>query len=319
MLKKHKFDCLNTMETPNPGLGSVLIQLTRLNKPVGIFLVMWPGLWALWLASNGLPSPTLICIFIIGSIVMRSAGCVINDFADRNIDGDVERTRDRPLATGLLPPTMALGVFAALILIALGLALWLNMLAPNTLALKMAALAAGLAVIYPFTKRFTAIPQVFLGAAFACSVPMAFAAETGAIPASAWLIYMTVVLWTVTYDTFYAMVDREDDLKIGVKSTAILFGEHDLLMTRVMQVLTLIALIGIGQRFHLGIIYYIGLIGASFLFAYQQWIIFDRNRQACLTAFKNNNFVGLIIFLGIAGDYLLKILLLFLLGPDTVS
>ncbi|WP_244904624.1 4-hydroxybenzoate octaprenyltransferase [Cellvibrio sp. PSBB023] len=270
----------------------------RMDRPIGTLLLLWPTLWALWLAAEGVPSLKNLLIFTLGVIVMRAAGCVINDFADRKIDGSVARTKDRPLATGAISSREAIGLFIGLCLLAFVLVLMTNLL---TIELSVGGLL--LAFCYPFMKRHTHLPQVVLGAAFAWGVPMAYAAEAGSLHENIWLIYLAVVLWTVAYDTFYAMVDRDDDLKIGVKSTAILFGEQDRLMTAILQILSLYALILVGDRFALGLLYYLGLAVAGGLFAYQQWLIRFRAREACFKAFLNNNWVGVAIFVGVATDY----------------
>lgn len=274
------------------------VRLMRLNRPIGIYLVLWPTLWALWLAAAGAPSIKILIIFILGCVLMRSAGCVINDFADRHIDAHVRRTQDRPLATGEINSLEALSLFALLCFIAFLLVLFTNKL---TVMLSFVALL--LAASYPFVKRFSQLPQLVLGAAFAWSIPMAFAAQNNQVPQAAWLIYVAVILWTVCYDTFYAMVDREDDLKIGVKSTAILFGELDKAMTASLQLLTLFALVMVGSHFKLSWIYYCGLIIAGVLFGYQQYLIRYREREACFHAFLNNNWVGMTVFIGIAAHY----------------
>ncbi len=273
-------------------------ELMRLHRPIGIYLVVWPTLWALWLAAKGLPDLEVLVIFLLGAVVMRSAGCVINDFADRNVDGHVRRTKERPIVSGGVTPKEALILFACLCTFAFGLVLLTNML---TIWLSLGALA--LASLYPFMKRYTHLPQVVLGAAFAWAVPMAFAAQTGKIDPAIWLVYTTVVVWTVCYDTFYAMADREDDLKIGVRSTAILFGDMDKVATGSLQIMTLISLVMIKQRFELGDVYLASLIVVAALFVYQQYLIKDRDPQRCLAAFLNNNWVGMVIFLGILGDY----------------
>jgi 4-hydroxybenzoate polyprenyltransferase len=275
--------------------------LMRLHKPIGILLLLWPTLWSLWLAAKGVPSIHNLVIFTLGVLVMRSAGCVINDFADRKIDGKVKRTQDRPLATGAVSGAEAITLFILLCLLAFGLVMQTNML---TIQLSVGGVL--LAFCYPFMKRYTHLPQVVLGAAFAWGIPMAYAAETGEIPSSIWLVYLAVVLWTLVYDTFYAMVDRDDDLKIGVKSTAILFGEQDRFITGTLQLLTLYTLFLIGTRFELGSYYQISLGIAAALFIYQQWLIRYRARDACFKAFLNNNWVGMAIFIGIAADLALK-------------
>jgi len=274
------------------------IQLMRLDRLIGILLLLWPTYWSLWVAAKGMPSIKNLIIFTLGCVLMRSAGCVINDFADRNIDSKVKRTRHRPLATGLVSTTEALLLFSALCVFALMLALMTNSL---TIQLSIGGLL--LAIIYPFSKRVTHMPQVVLGAAFAWSIPMAFAAETGGLDQSIWLLYLAVVLWAVIYDTFYAMVDRDDDIKIGVKSTAILFGEADRAITAFLQGLFLFTLVLAGRKFELGLYFYISLCVAALLFAYQQWLIKDRLPDNCFKAFLNNNYVGLVIFIGIAADY----------------
>jgi len=277
------------------------LKLARVDKPIGIFLVLWPTLWALWLAAEGLPSLDVLAIFVAGCVLMRSAGCVINDFADRKIDGDVERTKDRPLVTGKITSKNALIFFAALCLIAFVLVLLTNEL---TIYLSFGALA--LASAYPFMKRYTYLPQVVLGAAFAWSVPMAYAAQTNELPSIIWLIYTATVLWTVAYDTMYAMVDREDDLKIGVKSTAILFGSADRAIIAFLQVLVILTLCMIGEQLGLGQFYFLGVVSASILFIYQQHLIRHRYRDECFKAFLNNNWVGLVIFIGLVLDFIAK-------------
>lgn len=277
------------------------LQLTRLNRPIGTYLVLWPTLWSLWLAAKGAPDIKNLIIFILGCILMRSAGCVINDYADRDFDGRVRRTRDRPLATGAVSSLEAISLFAGLSFLAFLLVLFTNGL---TIKLSFAGLA--LAVLYPFMKRYTHLPQVVLGAAFAWSIPMAFAAQAGKVPQEAWLIFIAVLLWTVCYDTFYAMVDREDDAKIGVKSTAVLFGDMDRLMTGSLQVLALVTLVMVGKRFDLNWFYYLSLAVAAGLFIYQQYLIRHRERDACFAAFLNNNWVGMVIFIGIVGHYALS-------------
>ena len=274
-------------------------RLTRMHKPIGSLLLLWPTLWSLWLAAKGLPSLKNLLIFVLGVLVMRSAGCVINDFADRKVDGQVKRTQDRPLATGEVSPREAIGLFICLCLVAFGLVLLTN---PLTIQLSVGGLL--LAFCYPFMKRYTHLPQLVLGAAFAWGIPMAYAAETNSLPDSIWLVYIANLLWTVAYDTFYAMVDRDDDIKIGVKSTAILFGEQDRLITGLLQGLTLYSLYIIGERFELGGFYWASLIPVAGLFAYQQWLIRFRARQACFQAFLNNNWVGASVFAGIALHFL---------------
>jgi len=276
-------------------------QLMRFDRPIGTLLVLWPTLWGLWLAAEGVPRADLLVIFVLGVVLMRAAGCVINDFADRKIDGHVERTKDRPIATGRVQPREALFLFAALVLLSFILVLFTNAL---TIGLSFGAVA--LAACYPFMKRYTHLPQVVLGAAFSWSIPMAFAAQTGEINPHSWLIYTAVVVWTVVYDTFYAMVDRDDDLRIGVKSTAILFAEQDRVITGSLQVIVLVTLLMVGQRFELAGIYNLSLVAVGGLFIYQQYLIRQRARAACFQAFLNNNWVGFIVFAGIAGDYFFR-------------
>lgn len=273
-------------------------ELMRLHRPIGIYLVLWPTLWALWLAAEGVPDWQLLVIFSLGALVMRSAGCVINDFADRSIDGHVSRTKARPLVSGRVSSKEAIGLFIALCALAFGL-----VLLTNTLTIYLSLGGVALAFVYPFMKRYTHLPQVVLGAAFAWAIPMAFAAQTNVLDPRLWLIYTTVVVWTVCYDTFYAMADREDDLKIGVKSTAVLLGDMDKLATASLQVTTLVALMMIGQRFAMGDVYYASLIVVAALFAYQQYLIKEREPRRCFEAFLNNNWVGMAVFLGILLDY----------------
>jgi 4-hydroxybenzoate polyprenyltransferase len=276
------------------------VQLTRINRPIGIYLVLWPTLWSLWLAAKGAPDIKNLVIFILGCIFMRSAGCIINDFADRNFDGHVERTRNRPLATGAISNLEALSLFGFLCFLS-----FLLVLFTNGLTIKLAFAGLALALSYPFMKRYTHLPQVVLGAAFGWAIPMAFAAQSGSVPLETWLVFTAALIWTVVYDTFYAMVDRDDDIKIGIKSTAVLFGENDRIITGTLQVLALLALILVGKRFGLGWFYYLSLVGAAGLFAYQQYLIRNRNRDACFAAFLNNNWVGMVVFIGIVGHYAL--------------
>ncbi|VAX01658.1 4-hydroxybenzoate polyprenyltransferase [hydrothermal vent metagenome] len=276
--------------------------LMRFNRPVGLFLLLWPALWALWLAAQGTPDLSILIIFLIGVVLMRAAGCVINDIADRKIDRFVERTKQRPITSGKVSKREALILFFVLVALAFILVLQLNML---TVYLSFAALA--LASLYPFMKRHTHLPQVVLGMAFASSVPMAFAAQTGDIPKQAWLLYVLTVIWTVIYDTMYAMVDREDDLKIGVKSTAILFGDADKIILAVFQILLVIGYLLLGNELGLDIYYYSALVIASCFFIYQQYLIKDRDKALCFKAFLNNNWFGLSIYLGIVAHYALPI------------
>ena len=276
--------------------------LARLNRPIGIWLLLWPTLWALWISSGGRPNPTVLIVFVAGVVVMRSAGCVINDFADRNIDPHVRRTRDRPLAARRVSPIEALVLFGALILIALALVTRLDLL-----TIKLAVIGAALTVSYPFVKRFFPMPQLYLGISFGgWSVPMAFAAQTGQLPRVAWVLYIAAVIWAAVYDTLYAMVDREDDLRIGVKSSAILFADMDKLIIAVMQGMMLFALVLVGRNMQFGRWYYGGIAAAGVLFLFQQWLIRNREPAGCLRAFLNNNYVGMALFIGILLQYVYK-------------
>lgn len=283
------------------GIGNQLrnyVQLMRLDRPVGIWLLLWPTLWALWLAGRGHPDGGLFIVFLVGVTVMRAAGCVLNDFADRKIDPHVERTRGRPLATGAVAPVEALTLFVALSLIAVGLAAMLNRPAQ-----VLAVIAAGLTILYPFVKRFISVPQFVLGAAFGMAVPMAFAAQTGGTDRLAWLVFGATLVWAVIYDTFYAMVDRPDDLKIGVRSTAILFGDADLFVIGGLQLLMLLALVLIGTMAALGAWYFSAVVVAAGLMAWHQWLARKRDPAGCFRAFQHNHYIGMAIFVGIALDY----------------
>ena len=275
-------------------------RLMRLDRPIGIWLLLWPTLWALWLAAAGLPDLPILVVFVLGVVVMRSAGCVINDFADRRIDPHVARTRERPLAAGRVSSRETLALFGLLMAIALVLVLFLN-----RLAILLALGGAVLATLYPFTKRYTHLPQVVLGAAFAWAVPMAFAAQAGEVPRLAWLLFTATLLWTTAYDTMYAMVDREDDLRIGVRSTAILFGDMDRLAIAILQGLVLFAMVLVGDAAGLGLWYHLGLLGAAALAGYEQFLIRGREPSACFRAFLNNHWFGAAIFAGLALDYAL--------------
>lgn len=277
------------------------LQLMRVDRPIGLYLLLWPALWSLWLAAEGVPSTQNLLIFLLGCFLMRSAGCVINDYADRNIDKHVKRTKDRPLTSGQVTAVEAMDLFLLLSALAFLLVLFTNWF---TVVLSIGGLA--LAACYPFMKRYTYFPQVVLGAAFSWSVVMAYAAETGELPKEVWLIYIAVTVWTVVYDTFYAMVDRNDDLAVGVKSTAILFGDFDRLITAILQMFVVFVLMLVGYRFQLGIIYYFSTIIVAALFAYQQLLIQDRKPEDCFKAFLNNNWVGAVVFVGIALDYAFK-------------
>jgi len=272
--------------------------LIRLDRPIGIYLLLWPTLWALWIAAKGVPDMQVLMVFVAGVFLMRSAGCAINDFADRDIDPHVERTKDRPLAAGRISSKETLIVFASLSITAFSLVLFMN-----TLTIYMSFVGVALAASYPFAKRYHYMPQVHLGAAFGWAAPMAFTAQANEITVVTWLIFMATVLWATAYDTMYAMADREDDLKIGVKSTAILFGDADRLMIGLLQILLIFDLILIGNIAKLGLYYYAGLMVASGLAIYQQFLIKDRDRQQCIQAFLNNNWFGLVVFVGVFVDY----------------
>ncbi len=272
--------------------------LARLDKPIGTLLLLWPTLWALWIAGRGHPDPAVVAIFVAGVFLMRSAGCVINDFADRDLDPHVERTRNRPLAAGRVSPREALAVFATLALAAFAL-VWLL----NPLTRALAVVGVALAASYPFMKRLTHLPQFYLGVAFGWGIPMAFAALTGAVPPVAWLLLTGNVVWAVAYDTMYAMVDRDDDLRVGVKSTAILFGRADRALVAAFQVTVVLVLVLVGAQLELGAAYHAGLAGAALLFAYQQYLIRDRSRSGCFRAFLNNNWAGAAVFAGLVLDY----------------
>ncbi len=270
------------------------VQLLRLDRPIGIFLLLWPTWWALWIAGNGHPSLTNVLVFTAGVVLMRSAGCAINDYADRDFDKQVWRTKDRPLAAGRIAPKEALGLFAGIALLAFLLTLFLNL---YTIVMSIGGLL--LAAIYPFMKRYTHLPQVVLGAAFSWAIPMAFAAEQEALPPLAWLLFFANLSWTVAYDTFYAMADRDDDRRAGVKSTAILFGRADLMAIASLQTATLALLAITGYRAHLGLPFWLALGVAAALFAREHWLARRREPQACLRAFLHNNWVGMAVFAGI--------------------
>ncbi len=274
------------------------MRLMRLDRPIGTYLLLWPTYWALWFAAGGIPSLKTLVIFTFGVVVMRAAGCVINDYADRNVDGSVERTKHRPLPSGEIEPRRALLLFGFLLSIALVL-----VLATNTMTIMLSVGGLALAATYPFLKRITHLPQVGLGAAWAWAVPMAFAAEIQSLPAALWLVFAAVILWTMAFDTYYAMVDREDDLQIGIKSTAILFGRWDLAIIVSLQLISLTLLVMAGLAFGRGWIYGLGLIVAAGLFVYQYIQATGRDRDGCFSAFLNNNLVGMVIFIGLALDY----------------
>ncbi len=271
------------------------LKLMRFHKPIGTCLLLWPTLWALWFAAHGLPSMKNLMIFIGGVIVMRAAGCVINDFADRHFDKHVKRTKHRPLTSGEVTEQQTLILFAGLCLLALTL-----VSLTNILTIKLACLALLFAIIYPFMKRYTYWPQLFLGIAFSFSIPMAFAAETNAVPLLSWLLMFTNILWTIAYDTEYAMIDYKDDLTIGIKSTAILFGKYNSLIIGILQATMLLILITIGIWQSLSWVYYLSLVVAAGLMCYQQQLIYSQNTDNFFRAFLNNNWVGLIIFIGIS-------------------
>ncbi|MEW6989822.1 4-hydroxybenzoate octaprenyltransferase [Colwelliaceae bacterium 6441] len=273
-------------------------QITRMDKPIGTYLLLWPTLWALWVAADGFPQLHLLFVFSLGVFIMRSAGCVINDFADRKIDGQVKRTSQRPLVSGAMTSEQALSLFAFLIGGAIALVLTLS---TYTILLSMVALI--LAASYPFMKRYTHLPQVVLGAAFSWGMIMAFAELEGRIPLVAWLLFLANLLWTVAYDTIYAMVDRDDDLQIGVKSTAILFGQYDKRLVGLLQLSTLAILFTVGEIQAFGWPYQLALVASAGLFCYQQVLIVNRDREACFKAFLNNHWVGLLIFVGIYIEY----------------
>jgi 4-hydroxybenzoate polyprenyltransferase len=275
------------------------LRLMRLDRPIGIWLLLWPVLWALWISGAGHPDERLFVIFVLGTFVMRSAGCVMNDFADREFDPHVRRTADRPLAKQSVSPAEALGLFAVLALVALALIIPLNR--PTQV---LALIGGVLAVTYPFLKRFFSLPQAYLGAAFGWSVPMAFAAQTGSVPAVAWVLFLSVVLWTTAYDTIYAMVDREDDLVIGIRSSAILFGRADRVIIAALQAGALGGLALVGWMTALGRWYWAGLLAAAALALHQQRLIRNRDPAACFRAFLNNNLFGFVVFAGLALDYL---------------
>ncbi|HEY2453037.1 MAG TPA: 4-hydroxybenzoate octaprenyltransferase [Scandinavium sp.] len=275
-------------------------HLMRLHKPIGTLLLLWPTLWALWVAMPGIPPLWILVVFVVGVWSMRAAGCVVNDYADRKIDGHVKRTAYRPLPNGDVTEKEARVVFVVLVLLSFLLVLTLN-----TMTILLSVVGLALAWVYPFMKRYTHLPQVVLGAAFGWSIPMAYAAVSESLPLSCWLMFAANICWTVAYDTQYAMVDRDDDVKIGVKSTAILFGKHDKLIIGILQVLTLALMAAVGWLSHLNWEFYWSIFVAGALFIYQQKLIKNRERDACFKAFMNNNYVGLVLFIGLAMSYLL--------------
>ena len=272
-------------------------RLMRLDRPIGTWLLLWPTLWAVWLAADGRPKASTFVVFVLGVVLMRAAGCVINDWADRDLDPHVLRTRDRPIAAGEIAPRRALILFALLLLAAFVL-----VLTQNPLTVKLAFVGAALAAVYPFMKRITHLPQLVLGAAFAWAVPMAYAATRGFVPREAWVLFTAALFWTTAYDTIYAMVDRADDRRIGIRSTAILFGDLDRFVVGVLQAAFLLALVLIGREARLGPAYDWGVAVAAALLVWQQWSIRKRQPAACFEAFRNNNLVGLAVFAGIALD-----------------
>ncbi len=278
------------------------IQLMRINRPIGSLLLLWPTWWALWLAAEGVPSLANLVIFTLGVFFMRAAGCVINDYADRNLDGHVKRTRERPLATGRILPGEAIALFLGLCLVSFLMVVFFT----NRLTLWLSFGGVALAFIYPFMKRYTHLPQVVLGAAFSWAIPMAWAAEAGEVTRIAWLLYIANLVWTVAYDTLYAMVDRDDDLKIGIKSTAVLFGDMDRAAVGILQATTLFTLLLVGLQTGLGALFILGVLAMGGFFGYQQWLIRKRQRDPCFRAFLNNNWAGLAVFLGLALDLALS-------------
>jgi 4-hydroxybenzoate polyprenyltransferase len=273
-------------------------QLLRLDRPIGTWLLLWPMLWAIWIAADGHPQRRLLAILLAGGVLMRSAGCIVNDLADRNIDPHVKRTRSRPLAARAISPPEALTVFGVLVVAALLLVLQLN--APT---IRLAFAGAALTITYPLFKRFFPLPQLYLGLCFGWAVPMAFAATLGTVPRVGWLMLVAAILWAGVYDTMYAMVDRDDDLRIGVRSSAIVFADLDRFMIAVMQLMTLFALLLIGRTLHFGDGYNAGLIAGACCFVWQQWLIRNREREACFKAFQNNYYFGFAIFAGVLLEY----------------
>ena len=275
-------------------------KLMRFDRPIGMLLLLWPTLWGVWIAGNGHPAGQIVAIFILGTVLMRSAGCVINDYADRDFDKHVQRTRDRPITSGQVAPREALWLAAILALLA-----FLLILPLNTLTWLLSIPAVLLAASYPFTKRFLAIPQAYLGIAFGFGIPMAFAAQLGSVPAIAWWLLLANIFWAMAYDTEYAMVDRDDDIRLGIHSSAIFFGKYDIAAVMACYVITLAILAAVGNALHLGISYYSGLVLAAGIAAYHFTLIRKRQREACFKAFLHNNWFGVTVFMGIVLDYLL--------------
>lgn len=277
-------------------------RLLRVDRPIGSLLLLWPTYWALWLAADGFPSAGNFIVFTLGVFMMRAAGCAINDFADRKVDRHVKRTKDRPLTSGRIEAWEAVALFAGLCVTAF----LMVVLFTNTLTLYLSFGGAVLAFIYPFMKRYTHLPQLFLGAAFSWAIPMAWAAEAGEVTKLAWLLFTANVLWTVAYDTLYAMVDRDDDIRIGIKSTAILFGDADRAVIAILQALVVLILILVGQQAELGVFYYLGLVAMACLFVFQQHLARFRERDGCFKAFLNNNWAGFAVFTGLLIDRIIS-------------
>jgi 4-hydroxybenzoate polyprenyltransferase len=294
-----RFHPWTTHELPRI-LGGLLeyARLMRLDRPIGIWLLLWPTLWALWIGGRGKPDARIFIIFVAGTVLMRSAGCAINDYADRSFDPKVARTRDRPLAAGRISTLEALVLFAVLSMTALVLALQLN-----RATLLLAVVGGFLAISYPFVKRFLSVPQLYLGLTFGWGIPMAFDAQLERVPRVAWLLLLANMLWVTVYDTLYAMVDRDDDVKIGVRSTAILFGDSDRHIIAALQVMTLLSLYLVGRAIHMGYWYNCSLCAGAGFFIYQLWLIRARDRDGCFRAFLNNNYFGMAVFIGILLEY----------------
>jgi 4-hydroxybenzoate polyprenyltransferase len=286
------------MVSVNQGQWRDYCRLMRIDKPIGSLLLLWPTLWALWLAGGGVPAIKILLVFVLGVFMMRAAGCVVNDYADRKFDGHVKRTANRPLPSGAITPRQAKLLFVMLVLLSFVLVLTLNQM---TIWLSLAALA--LAWVYPFMKRVTHLPQVVLGAAFGWAIPMSYAAVSATVPVSCWLLFAANICWTVAYDTQYAMVDRDDDLRIGIKSTAILFGRYDNFIIALLQIATLLLLTMVGYLSQLGSSFYLMLLMAALLFIYQHTMTANRERNPCFQAFRNNNYVGMALFVGILLSY----------------
>ena len=289
---------LNTPDLGGPSKLRAALEIMRFDKPIGTFLLAAPTLWGIALANEGFPSLRLLAIFSAGIVVMRAAGCIANDLADRNLDGHVERTRLRPLVTGALTVKEAVALLLLLLATALGL-----VALTNPLTIKLSLAGAGLAMIYPLMKRITHLPQIALGIAFSWSIPMAFAASINALPSALWWLFTANLLWTVVYDTQYAMVDREDDLSVGIKSTAILFGNLDVRIIGLLQCLCFIAFWRCGEAFSLGPIYYAAVSAVGILFARHLWLIRDRDITQCFAAFNQSKWIGLIILMGLCGHF----------------